>query len=300
MVAMASPQRENGFTAIAHELLEAIVAAPLGGGAMRLLMYLARQSYGYNTKTATLSAADFAKATNLHPKVVARELRDLEARRYLVVFREEGRVSTYAIQKDYDQWATGNQKVPGYEKVPTNQTVPGPGTGTFPHREPKGSTPTIEKEIPKEKKERSTEPHGSGVAVPPPPGTLREQFEGDYKAAANKGAQIGVAGVYFGRMLGPPDYGRVGALLKLARSGGALFAAMAEAARQTITDDPHDYVETIVRRELGKERGDGDEGRAATPGERARDPAGGVGRGRAGARGGHRTYRDGDYWPERD
>lgn len=300
MVAMASPQRENGFTAIAHELLEAIVAAPLGGGAIRLLMYLARQSYGYNTKTATLSAAEFAKATNLHPKVVARELRDLEARRYLVVFREEGRVSTYAIQKDYDQWATGNQKVPGDEKVPTNQKVPGPGTETFPHREPKGSTPTIEKEIPKEKKENSTEPHGSGVAVAPPSGTLREQFESDYKAAETQDRRIAVAADYFGRMLGPPDYGRVGKLLKLAKSGGALFNAMVEAAKRTITDNPHDYVEAIVRRELGKERGDGDDGHRAGGGARA--GAAGAGRGgaaaRAGAAGGHRTYRDSDLWSE--
>lgn len=249
MVAMASPQRENGFTAIAHELLEAIVAAPLGGGAVRLLMYLARQSYGYNTKTATLSAGDFAKATNLHPKVVARELRDLEARRYVLVFREEGRVSTYAIQKDYDQWDTGNQNVPGDEKVPTNQKVPGPGTKTLPHRELKGSPPTIEKEIPKEKKEKSTEPHGSGTAPPPVRlGTLRQQFEEDYRAATDRSKRIGVAGIYFGKMLGTPNYGRVGELLTQAKSGGAFFAALAEAAKQTITDDPHDYVAAILKR----------------------------------------------------
>jgi phage replication O-like protein O len=247
MVAMANPQKEDGYTAIANELMEAIIAAPLGGGQVRLLLHLLRQSYGYNRKTATLGAGDFAAATGLHPKVIARELRDLEARGVIVVFREEGKRSTYSFQKDYSRWQTGNLLVPGSDPEPEstrNQKVPGPGTETFPPPEPKG-TRSIYKELKDNSKDNfkdKTTPNGVAAS-----GTLRQRFESDYRAAPNGSKRIAVCARYFEQMLGPPNFGRVGQLLKDAGSGGALFSAMQEASKQTLTDDPHDYVATVLR-----------------------------------------------------
>lgn len=246
MVAMANPQKEDGYTAIANELMEAIIAAPLGGGQVRLLLHLLRRSYGYNRKTASLSASEFAEATGLNAKVVSRELRDLEARGVIIVFREEGKTSSYTIQKDYTRWQTGYQKVPGYNPEPEStlhQTVPGPGTKTFPDPEPE-STRSIYKEPKDNSKDKkdNTEPHGSAAS-----GTIRQRFEFDYRAAKNGKERVAVIGRYFGQMLGPPNYPRIGQMLKDAKSGGALFSAMLEASKQTLTDDPHDYVAAIIK-----------------------------------------------------
>lgn len=246
MVAMASPQLENGYTAIANELLEAIVAAPLGGGQVRILLHVLRMTYGWKRQSERISASQFATATGLHPKVVARELRELANRGYLLTLSEEGRTTSYRLQKDYQQWDTGNQKVPGMDGATGNQNAPGPGTKTLPHPEPKGS-PHIRnvKTTPKTRKE-TTEPIGSG--------TLRERFEVKYQQSANKPA---VFGELFSLLLGgTPDYRRLGAMAKRLNSGGKLLDLIIDASKQRISDDPHDYLAAMVARELKRRQRD--------------------------------------------
>lgn len=247
MVAMANPQKEDGYTAIANELMEAIIAAPLGGGQVRLLLHLLRQSYGYNRKTASLSQSMFAEATGMHPKAVARELRDLEARRIVVVFREGGKTSSYSIQKDYQQWQTGSEFAPGEDREPKrsgSQNAPTPGTDSLPDPEPIRSRPNkVVKDNSKNNSKTNTEPHGSAASG----GTLRQRFESDYRATTDGSKRVAVIARYFEQMLGPPNYARLGQLLKDAGSGGALFSAMVEASKQTLTDDPHDYVAAVLR-----------------------------------------------------
>jgi phage replication O-like protein O len=228
---MANPQKEHGYTAIAHELMEALMAANLSGGQFRLLLCLLRQTYGFNRKSASMSASTFADMTGLHPKVVAREIRDLEARGLLLVLREEGRTSSYSLQKDYQRWQTGNQMVPGTG----NHLVPPPGTDRFPPREPNGSRSYKEE---KDNSKATTEPNGSG--------TLRDRFEAKYHHASNK---LAVIGELFSLLLGAePDYRRLGSLAKGLNSGGKLMDLIIEASRQRISDDPHDYLAAMVKR----------------------------------------------------
>ena len=47
---MASPQKENGFTPISNEILEAVAGASLNGTQLRILLLLWRNSYGYHSK----------------------------------------------------------------------------------------------------------------------------------------------------------------------------------------------------------------------------------------------------------
>lgn len=237
---MANPQKENGFTAIADELLEAIIAAPFGGGQARLLLYVIRQSYGFQRKTAVVSASDFARATGLHPKVVAREVRDLEARNVLIVLREEGKTSAYSLQKDYTRWRTGNVLVPGAEKVPGTT-----GNHSVPDRNQK--VPGIYKEV-KDNFKDSTEPHGSASI-----GTLRDRFERQYQEASNK---VAVIGELFSLLLGrTPNHRRLGVMAKELNSGGKLMDLIIEASRQRISDDPHDYLAKMVSREKAGDHG---------------------------------------------
>ena len=248
MLRMASPQLENGYTAIANELLEAIIAAPVSGGQVRLLLHVMRATYGWKRPTERISAAEFARATGLHPKVVAREVRDLAARGYLLTLAEEGRTTSYRIQKDYHRWDTGNQKVPGQDEATGNQKVEGDGTKRFPDPELKGS-PHIRKvkTTLKTTPENNTEPHGSG--------TLRDRFEKKYHDASNKTA---VLGELFSLLLGSePDYRRLGGMAKRLNSGGKLMDFIIDASKRRITDNPHDYLDGMITSETKRRRQSG-------------------------------------------
>jgi phage replication O-like protein O len=83
MFAMASPQVENGYTQIANELLEWTARAPLNGSQFRLMLALIRFTYGHRKTRDKISATQFHEATQLHKQVVARELRELNRRRYI-------------------------------------------------------------------------------------------------------------------------------------------------------------------------------------------------------------------------
>jgi len=243
---MASPQLENGYTPIANELLEAIIAAPLSGGQVRILLHVARMTYGWRRTHDRISAAAFATATNLHPKVVAREIRDLNARGYLMTLGEEGRTTIYRIQKDHQQWDTGNQKVPGQDSGTRNQKVPGlePKGSRYP--EPKGSPCSIYIKKEKETFKETTEPNGSG--------TLRDRFEVKYREATNKTA---VLGELFSLLLGKePDFKRLGGMAKRLNSGGKVLDLIIDASKQRISDDPHDYLDAMIARQLRRKRDD--------------------------------------------
>ena len=47
---MASPQKENGYTPIAHEILEALAKQLLSPDEWRILMIIFRKTYGWDKK----------------------------------------------------------------------------------------------------------------------------------------------------------------------------------------------------------------------------------------------------------
>lgn len=102
---MSSPQRENGYTAIAHELLEQIILAPLRGQQYKCLLFLARKTYGFNKKSDKLSLSQWAEGTGIERHNVWRELQGLIALNIIhVTDNGPKRPKTYAINKDYDTW----------------------------------------------------------------------------------------------------------------------------------------------------------------------------------------------------
>jgi phage replication O-like protein O len=246
MVAMASPQKENGHLDVANEIAEALAFAPLSGSQFRLLWVLLRKTYGWQKKQDVISAGQFAEATGLHRKVVERELRELAERRYILAWGDGHHPKTYALQKDYAIWDDGEV---GTRMLPLADQS---GNQNAPKWEPNGSKvgtkmlPTITTI----QKPGITESHDSAAS-----GTLRDRFAYEWRTEKNKGA---VAGKYFQMLLGQkPDIGRLGGMWGKHRlnSGGRLFDLMLEASKQQITDDPHDYLERLVQRELAKKDG---------------------------------------------
>ncbi len=174
---MASPQKEKGFTMIAHEILEALARHPLAGRHRRILDLILRESYGRNRKEAFLSLRDFSKRTRIakaHCSSLLRELGLLQMVTGIRVTANGNHQKTaWIFQKDFDGWG-----------VPSTVTVTADGNGSVP-KDGNGSRTRAKK---REKRTKSTQPE---VAV-----LVRQFFEGletklGEKAAAFPGAMLG-------------------------------------------------------------------------------------------------------------
>ena len=81
---MTSPQKENGYTAIAHEILEQLVKTALLGSELRIILFILRKTYGFQKKEDRISLTQFEKGTGLSRPTVVKTLKNLISRNILV------------------------------------------------------------------------------------------------------------------------------------------------------------------------------------------------------------------------
>ena len=96
---MANPQVEDGFTRLANELLEALIQADLSARELRVLLAVARETYGWSRKATTVTGYKVAKMTGMQRTQAARALRALKQRNVLSNGNEG-----IGLQKDYQAW----------------------------------------------------------------------------------------------------------------------------------------------------------------------------------------------------
>ena len=71
---MACPQKENGYTSIANELLEQFYRRRFSSSQLKILLLVIRFTYGFNRKTATLSNTFIAAGTGMHEITFSKEV----------------------------------------------------------------------------------------------------------------------------------------------------------------------------------------------------------------------------------
>lgn len=102
---MANPQPERGTTRIAHDLLEAIISRGFSGREIRVILKIARETYGWSRKAAKISYGEIARATGISRRnVISICQRLAEMRVIKVVKGSDFHPAMMAINKDYDQW----------------------------------------------------------------------------------------------------------------------------------------------------------------------------------------------------
>ncbi|WP_262967372.1 replication protein [Methylobacter psychrophilus] len=100
---MKSPQIQNGYTAIANELLEALVLYKFSQNEYKVIMAVIRKTYGFHKKTAVIGNSQLALMTGLQRTHVARCIRMLIERQVLV--RDSSSyINGLGLNKDYGQW----------------------------------------------------------------------------------------------------------------------------------------------------------------------------------------------------
>jgi phage replication O-like protein O len=103
---MASPQKENGFTPIANELLDALCRTQVNSEARRLFDYILRKTYGFNKKSDVIAASQFIKGTGLPRRSVERGRRVLRKLNMITTDKIDGSQKLkISIQKDYARWS---------------------------------------------------------------------------------------------------------------------------------------------------------------------------------------------------
>lgn len=109
---MASPQKENGYTAIANEILESLARLDIIGSQFAIILAVIRKTYGFKKKEDQISISQLMEMTSLSRRTVIYHLQDLEAKRVLFIKRvRNGSVNETNIvmfNKNYDQWVVQN------------------------------------------------------------------------------------------------------------------------------------------------------------------------------------------------
>lgn len=97
------PDNDNGYTTIAHELLEVMALYPFTKSGYKVLLVIIRQTYGWKTKKKKLSYGIIAKATAMSRRQVKRTIDKLVEDK--VLFRESHTTgSIFGLNKYYLVW----------------------------------------------------------------------------------------------------------------------------------------------------------------------------------------------------
>lgn len=103
---MADPQKENGYTPISNEVLEAVAGTKLNGTQLRILLILWRKSYGYRKSECEISLSYLVKSTNSTKSALSREISKLKKMNIIFEIEAPNRrhVKVYKFNKNYDDW----------------------------------------------------------------------------------------------------------------------------------------------------------------------------------------------------
>lgn len=125
---MANPQKEDGFTAIANEIVEKLARTDLSGSELRVILIILRQTWGWRKKEDLISISQFARKTELHIRTVKRALRELTRKN--IIFKRNTSdkfiptaVRKYKFNKDFDTWKTSDIIAPSGKTVPKLVTL---------------------------------------------------------------------------------------------------------------------------------------------------------------------------------
>jgi len=98
-----SPQKENGFTPIANEIMEELGKINLSPYESRILWIIFRKTYGWKKKVDRISLSQFAESTNISIPHICRSLKKMVAKNIITQIGN-GYYVTYSFQKNYKQW----------------------------------------------------------------------------------------------------------------------------------------------------------------------------------------------------
>ena len=96
---MANPQKENGHTDIANEIMEAMARTHWSGYEIQIILFLLRKTYGWHKKEDWISLSSFEKATGIDHTSICRTIKKLVQRK--IIKKNKIKMS---FNKNYEDW----------------------------------------------------------------------------------------------------------------------------------------------------------------------------------------------------
>jgi phage replication O-like protein O len=112
---MANPQAENGHIDIANEVMDALVKTRIPGEARQCLDFIIRKTWGWHKKEDFISLSQFAVATGMKKPHVSRAIKFLLIMKLIIKY-DNGELSTYRFNKDFDLWIPLSKKITTFKK----------------------------------------------------------------------------------------------------------------------------------------------------------------------------------------
>jgi phage replication O-like protein O len=103
---LANPQKENGYTSIANEILEQIAKVKLSPTQYRIIFIVWRYTYGFNRKEHEISLGFLCNATGCDKRHLQRELKELVEMNILRQKIKNGTSRKISFNKHYDKWVS--------------------------------------------------------------------------------------------------------------------------------------------------------------------------------------------------
>jgi len=100
---MASPQKENGYTPIAHTIMEALAKIKIPGQARQILDVIFRKTYGWNKLDDKISLKQFVEFTGLSKVRICRGIQRLLS---MNIITKNGNAMSYFTKNGNDHDVT--------------------------------------------------------------------------------------------------------------------------------------------------------------------------------------------------
>lgn len=115
---MAEPQKENGYTPIANEIMDALCRIRIPGEERQILDCIFRKTYGWNKCEDAISLTQFMEMTGLKKPHIVHSINGLLLKKVILIAEKgNGFVKVYKFNKNYDQWNPLPKKVTLPKKV---------------------------------------------------------------------------------------------------------------------------------------------------------------------------------------
>lgn len=109
---MANPQKENGYTAVANELLEQIMKISLNGTQFRIVLAVWRYTYGFRRTAHTLPLSYIAEKIEASKGQVQNALDQLIKKKIIEIVEDSKGGRKLSVNKNYDEWDSKETMVP--------------------------------------------------------------------------------------------------------------------------------------------------------------------------------------------
>jgi len=100
--------RENGFTQVPNEILEALARIRLSPYETRVVLFIIRKTYGWHKEIDWISLSQIVEGTGIAKPNVCRTIKSLKRKN--IIIRPDSKHA--GLQKDYTKWVDKKLSIP--------------------------------------------------------------------------------------------------------------------------------------------------------------------------------------------